>query len=143
MKKGTSKIITSAAMALSSLGGGAAHSEAVGNFVFIYDLGEGATGERAKVIQEAKDRIANMKNRPPCPVLTKKELEPLLLYSKDQDKLRNRYSAMAHDHSTLGSRTNLPVMRACEEQAQRILFFWQDTSNYPKTQKKYGYDGPR
>lgn len=143
MKRRTGNIVTSVAIALSSFIGSTAHSEALGNFVFIYDLGEGATGERANVIQEAKDRIANMKNRPPCPVLTKKELEPLLLYSKDQDKLRNRYSAMAHDHSTLGNRTNLPVMRACEEQAQRILFFWQDTSNYQKTQKKYGYEGPR
>lgn len=111
--------------------------------VSIDDIGIGATGERAKVAQEAKYRIDKIKERPVCPVFSKSELEALLLNRKDEFKLRSRYSNAALESTPYGAKPNPKLMKDCEKQAKRILFFWGEESDLEKARKKYNYNEQR
>lgn len=102
----------------------------------IADIGFDAVGKRKAVIAATQERIANSKHPRICPVLTDSELEAFVISSKDALALRTRYGNKSMESSTLGEYTNMTVMRDCEKQAKRILFFWDDHS-YEAVKKRY------
>lgn len=111
--------------------------------VSIEDIGIGATGQRANVIRGAKERLEKMKERPACPVFTKTELEALLLNRKDEFRLRGQYSNAALESTPDGIKPDPKLMKDCEKQAKRILFFWGEESDLEQARNKYNYNEPR
>lgn len=91
-------------------------------------VGSNATGNRKAVIDAALDRVLKVKNPPVCPVFTDSELEALIVDRNEATALRVKYGQKSAEGSTLGYYTNMKVMKACEKQARRILFFWDDHS---------------
>lgn len=91
-------------------------------------IGTNAVGKRKIIISAAINRVGKLKNPPVCPVFNDMELEALIVDFKDSKALRERYSAMSADASTLGNHTNMTTMNACEKQARRIMFYWDNRS---------------
>jgi hypothetical protein len=100
-------------------------------------IGDNATGDRLKAITLYRERFGKIKNPKICTILTDSELEAFIVVSHDSVLLMKRYSEKSAEASTLGRFTNMSVMRDCEKQAQRILFYW-DEHNIDAARKRYG-----
>ncbi len=102
----------------------------------VNDIANNATGKRKIAVEAMKERVAKIKKAQICPILTDTELEALIVVSTDSDVLWKRCSAKSSEASTLGRYTNMSVMKDCEKQAQRVLFFW-DNHSYERAKKRY------
>jgi hypothetical protein len=102
----------------------------------IDDIANNAKGIRKDIILKAQERVAQDKNKRICPIFKDSELEAIIVNSHDSLTLMKRYSNKSSDASTVGTHTNLTVMRDCEKQGKRVLWFW-DTHNYEAAHKRY------
>lgn len=100
-------------------------------------IGNNAKGTQRGIIDAAMERIAKAPNPRICPIFKDSELEALIFDANDSRVLMGRYSEKSSEASTLGQYTNMSVMKDCEKQARRILFFW-DSHSYDLAQKRYG-----